>query len=118
MPFLRRGFRPYSDSPIGRSGIHNPRGGDGYCVYGVLVRCLDGLDAAVVGALPDFQTPIPRNRVKRISVHGESSYGVGVLNPEDFLVTADVDVIFREYEAAEAVVDCRESVDLFELIIR
>lgn len=40
-----------------------------------------------------------------------------MLNPEDLLVTTDVDVIFREYESAKAVVDCRESVDQFELIV-
>lgn len=65
----------------------------------------------MVGASPDFQTPIPRNRVNGIVVYGESGDGVGVLNPEKFLVTTDVDVILREYKSAKTVVDCRESVD-------
>lgn len=118
MPFLRLRLRPDADSPIGGSGVHSPRGGDGHCVDGVLMRRLHGLDAAVVGASPDFQTPTPRDRVNRIAVDGESGDGVGVLNPEDLLVTADVDVIPREYESAKAVVDCWESVDQFELFVR
>lgn len=65
----------------------------------------------MVGASPDFQTPIPRNRVNGTVVYGESGDGVSVLNPEEFLVTTDVDVILREYKSAKTVVDCRESVD-------
>ena len=69
----------------------------------------------MVRALPDFQTPIPRNRVNRVAVDGESSNGVSVLNPENLFMTTDVDVITREYKSAKTVVDCRESVDQFEL---
>lgn len=108
VPLPSRRFRPHPNPLIRRPGVNRPVAGDDHRVDGVLVR-FDGLQATEIGSTPYLQALVPRNGVDQTVVDGEAGDGVGVLDPEPFLVTADGDVVLREGETVQTVVDGGET---------
>lgn len=53
----------------------------------------NGLQTTEIGRPPYFEALIPRNGADQIVTDGEARDGVCVLDPEQFLVTADFNVV-------------------------
>lgn len=105
MPLPAKAPPPDPDPAVGRAREDGAVAGNDDGIDGVVVRGVDGLQAAEVGSAPDLEAPVPGDGVDGTAADGEGGDGVGVLDPEPLPVAADADVVAREGEAAEPVGD-------------